>query len=314
MTTNAALRALARALGANPKDVGVAGQKDARGVTVQTFSVEHVDPDRAAALDLPGLRVLRAARHRNKLRTGHLRGNRFALRLREIDPARLGDVRAALAELERRGAPNYFGPQRFGVRGDNWEVGRAAMAGDFATAARIALGEVRSGDPRRALLSRDRRLLSLYASAFQSYLFNGVVALRLGSLDRVDDGDLAWKHDNGAVFSVTDAAAERSRAEAFEISPTGPMFGRRMTAPGGAQAALEAEVLAAAGVTAESFPDRGPFQCTGGRRPLRFRPDGAEAEAGADEHGPYVEVRFALDSGCYATVVLAEICGGALEG
>jgi tRNA pseudouridine13 synthase len=314
MTTNAALRALARALDVKPRDVGVAGQKDARGVTVQTFSVEHVDPAAAAALELPGLRVLGVARHRNKLRTGHLRGNRFTLRLRDIDSARVGDVRAALAGLEQSGAPNYFGPQRFGARGDNWEVGRAAMAGDFTAAARLALGEVRTGDPRRALLSQDRRLLSLYASAFQSYLFNNVVALRLGSLGEVGEGDLAWKHDNGAVFRVTDPEAERPRAEAFEISPTGPMYGGRMTEPGGAQAALEAEVLGEAGVTLDSFPDRGPFQCAGGRRPLRFRPEGACAEAGADGHGPFIEVRFALGSGCYATVVLAEICGGALVG
>ncbi len=311
LTTGAALRSLARAFGVRPRDIGVAGQKDARGVTVQTFSVEHVDPDRAAALDLPNLRVLEVARHRNKLRTGHLRGNRFILRLREVDTARIDDVRAALAGLERTGAPNYFGPQRFGARGDNWEVGRAAMSGDFTAAARIVFGLVRSGDPRRALLSQDRRMLSLYASAFQSYLFNNVVARRIGCLGRVGEGDLAWKHANGAVFRVTDAAAEQPRADAFEISATGPMFGRRMTEPGGEQAALEAEILAAAEVTADSFPSSGPFQCAGGRRPLRFRPEAAVAEAGEDEHGPFIEVRFALDPGCYATVVLAEICGGA---
>ncbi|HUT77275.1 MAG TPA: tRNA pseudouridine(13) synthase TruD [Polyangia bacterium] len=314
MTTGSALRALARSLDVRPRDVGVAGQKDARGVTVQTFSIEHVDPAAAATLELPGLRVLEVARHRNKLRTGHLRGNRFAVRLREVDATRVGDVRAALAELEQKGAPNYFGPQRFGTRGDTWEVGRAALAGDFAAAARIVFGEVRSGDPRRAILSQDRRLLSLYASAFQSYLFNNVVARRLGSLGRVGEGDLAWKHDNGAVFRVTDAAADQPRAESFEISPTGPMYGRRMTEPGGEQGALEAEILAGAEITADAFPASGPFQCAGGRRPLRDRPEGACAEAGVDEHGPFIEVRFGLDPGCYATVVLAEICGGALSG
>ena len=36
----------------------------------------------------------------------------------------------------------------------------------------------------------------------QSRLFNQVVAERLDSIDRLMDGDLAYKHDNGAVFPL----------------------------------------------------------------------------------------------------------------
>ena len=35
-----------------------------------------------------------------------------------MDPARLGDLRAVCDTLHRRGVPNYFGRQRFGLRGD----------------------------------------------------------------------------------------------------------------------------------------------------------------------------------------------------
>ena len=58
-------------------------------------------------------------------------------------------------------------------------------------------------------------------------------------------GDLAMKHDNGAVFRVDNPAPEAARAAAFEISPTGPIFGHRMTQPGGVMGDIEREVLAA---------------------------------------------------------------------
>ena len=46
--TTEAARRLARALNVQPAGVGFAGRKDARAVTVQWMSVEHVDEDRAA--------------------------------------------------------------------------------------------------------------------------------------------------------------------------------------------------------------------------------------------------------------------------
>lgn len=125
LTTRRVVSDVARALGVKPRNVGFAGMKDARGICRQTLSIEHCDPDRVARLDLPRIRVLGTARHRNKLRTGHLRGNRFTLRLRDTQPDRVDEVRETLVWLERHGAPNYYGPQRFGAQGDNWEVGRA---------------------------------------------------------------------------------------------------------------------------------------------------------------------------------------------
>ena len=45
----------------------------------------------------------------------------------------------------------------------------------------------------------------------------------------------------------------------------------------------------------------------GGRRPLRFQPRNAGMTSGKDDLGPYLEFRFELDSGCYATTLIAEI-------
>jgi tRNA pseudouridine13 synthase len=120
LTTHHAIRDIARVLGVRPRDIGSAGNKDSRGVTRQTLSVEHVDPSRLERLSLPRLSILSISRHRNKLRTGHLKGNRFAIKLRDVDENRFDDVNQVMQRLIARGAFNYYGPQRFGHRGDTW--------------------------------------------------------------------------------------------------------------------------------------------------------------------------------------------------
>ncbi|HTX52690.1 MAG TPA: tRNA pseudouridine(13) synthase TruD, partial [Candidatus Baltobacteraceae bacterium] len=115
-TTRQAVNALARALSVPAEHIGVAGQKDAEGLTRQYLSVLGAEPARIQTLALPQITILGVARHRAKLRLGDLKGNRFQLRLRGVDAARLPDLAAVLDVLTRRGVPNYFGPQRFGMR------------------------------------------------------------------------------------------------------------------------------------------------------------------------------------------------------
>ncbi len=142
MTTLAAVGQLARALGRPPRDIGYAGLKDAHGITRQTLSVEHVTPERIAALSLPRMRILSVNHHTNKIKLGHLRGNRFHLRIRDVaaDARTVQRARKIVEILQRRGVPNYFGPQRFGARGDNAAVGRAILHDDFVEAVALLLG------------------------------------------------------------------------------------------------------------------------------------------------------------------------------
>lgn len=354
--TMGAVNQIARALGTKSHAIGYAGLKDADAVTTQTLSLEHIDPALIEGLDLPGIRVLSVAKHTNKLKLGHLAGNRFAIKIRDVDVHRIDDVVRMLDALVTRGVPNYFGHQRFGMRGDSWQIGRALLQGRYDIAMDFMLGKPgpfdrddvlkarnlyeqgeyneaascwpypfsnerrlcramakNHGNAKRAIRAMDKNLRRFLISAFQSYLFNQVVARRLDQLDRLLAGDLAWRHPQGAVFAVEDVERERPRCEAFEISPTGPLFGYRMSMPTGAQGQLEQEVLAEAQFTLEAWREGPERSVRGARRPLRFRPHDAAVEAGEDDLGPYFELRFHLESGCYATTVLREVCKSALD-
>jgi tRNA pseudouridine13 synthase len=350
LSTMQAVADIARALNVRRHEIGLAGLKDARAVTRQWMSIEHVEPERVAALDIPRLRVLETTRHHNKLRLGHLRGNHFVIRVRQTETERLAAVQDAVAQLAARGVPNYFGVQRFGYRGDTWEVGRAILRNEPEEALALILGrpgpqdhgDIRrarqlydrgdleramrhwprmfrserqalrallrpKSNARRALSAIDRSTRNFYVSAYQSYLFNAVLAARLPTgLEQLWEGDLAWLHASGAVFTVESVADEQPRADRFEISPSGPLFGYRMTEPTGRAAEIEDEVRQREQLDRNIFQS-GKIRIKGSRRPLRFQPTDTRVELGADQQGPYLELRFTLPRGCYATSLLREL-------
>lgn len=141
ITTFELLQRLARALRCPERDLGYAGLKDARAVSVQTVSIPLRRPEDVAGLDLPGVRILSARLHRNKLRLGHLAGNRFRIRIRQPEPDALARAETILGVLEDLGVPNRFGDQRYGVLGNSHRIGRAIVAGDFSAAAREIVGD-----------------------------------------------------------------------------------------------------------------------------------------------------------------------------
>ena len=247
------LRELGARLDRDERSFGVAGLKDAQAVSRQWVSIEHVDAARCKDLQGDRFVVRDVRRHGNKLRLGHLRGNRFAITLRGTQGSDLELARQNLADLAVRGVPNYFGEQRFGKRGANLQKGI----------------DVLRGDARSFAHRMPRRVFGLVLSAVQSDVFNRVVAARIAGLGQLLPGDLAWKHDNGSVFAVEDVGKEQPRADAFAISPSGPMPGPEMTMPSGEVAVIEAAALQALDLTPESF-GKLPFRLARGeRRPLR---------------------------------------------
>ncbi|MHB8419721.1 MAG: tRNA pseudouridine(13) synthase TruD [Myxococcales bacterium] len=280
--------AIAAALGVSAREVSWAGLKDRQSLSRQWLSVRTKATP--AALEGDGWRALDISRHGNKLRPGHLRGNRFTLLLRGATG--LEAARATLEALSRRGAPNWFGAQRFGRDGDNAALGLALLG--------------RGGHAELERARRDPFLRKLALSALQSELFNRVLACRLreAALDRAEAGDLLQKGDDGRgpLFLCERPEEDAPRVAAFEVSPTGPMFGPRMRRPTGAQAAREASALAEAGLTEQLF-EAGGDETAGTRRALRIRPWEATAKSAPEG----LKLTFALPAGAYATALLREI-------
>jgi tRNA pseudouridine13 synthase len=304
-------------------------------------------------LQIPRVSILDVRRHENKLKIGHLKSNRFIIKLRNVkEPL---DQSAAQAEtilsiLARSGAPNYFGPQRFGNRQNTHLLGKAVIKGQPEEFMDLFLGRPQAwdipaivtactfyeqGDYQKALeswpvdfreqrhtlkilmkykanrkktfKSLDNRLKGFFIAAFQSYLFNKVIAARMPAIDKLLVGDMAYKHDNGACFYVEDAQKEQPRCDNFEISPTGPLIGHRMAKLSGPAGDIENPVLDQAVLDEQDFTRMKRFGGRGGRRPIRFRPHNCQINTGQDDSGPFLELRFELDSGCYATSLLREI-------
>lgn len=286
LTTPEAVKRLAQALEVDGRDAGWAGMKDRHGVTTQWVSFLGGDPERARAASVEGLEVLEAAAHRHKLRTGHLKANRFVLRLRDAGDE-LEQARRILAVLERAGVPNYFGEQRFGRDGAN-----------VARARRWLLEGGRA--PKKRF---EKRLL---VSALQSSLFNEVLADRLrdGLFEEAVEGDLMRKEDSGGLFTTEDAQEAARRMAAWEISPTGPMPGPKMRWPEARARTREEAVLERRGMTAEHLKRFGKLG-EGTRRALRV----PLRDLTAERDGPDLVLSFELPPGSYATVVTRELLG-----
>ena len=309
-----AINRIARELHVNARHIGYAGLKDKRAVTTQALSVEGIAPEKVLALELPAIEVLWAKPHPHKLRVGHLRGNRFEITVREVAPDALKTTRSTMERLEKEGVPNRFGTQRFGHHNDSHLIGKALVQDEWETAVRYLVTaegdiarrvhrEMARNSAEKAVASIPNRLRKLFLSAYQAHLFNLVLEQRLPKLGHLIDGDIAIKHSNGAPFLVENAAVEQPRADAFEISPSGPIFGYKMRKPMDTVQALEAAVLATQGVTPEAFRKVAGIRLPGTRRPLRMPVEGHQVAA--VDLG--LRLTFTLPPGGYATVVLEEL-------
>ena len=284
MNTAFAAKRIAEWAGVAESAIGYAGMKDRHAVTRQRFSV-WIPKKVAPALDAlqsDELKVLEHAWHSRKLPRGALAGNRFVLVLREVEGAREA-VEQRLQAIARDGVPNYFGEQRFG-RGGNVQQAVAMFAG------------------RR--VKREER--SMLLSAARSELFNRVLAARVeaGNWNGALDGEVWMLDGSRSVFgpeALTDALL--ARLDAFDIHPTGPLWGEgelRSIA-----AAREIELAAMAGDTAgrlRSGLERADLKQE--RRALRLRPQDM-AWRWLDDAA--LELAFALPPGCYATTVMREL-------
>jgi tRNA pseudouridine13 synthase len=298
LTTKEVQVQLAQLFHLKPGEVSYAGMKDKLARTTQTFSLNigHQPPAAIQAFvasatqriqDHLPLEVNWADFHRNKLRLGHLLGNRFVITVTnlvcDLDEA-VVRAQTIVQELVRLGVPNFFGPQRFGSSGSNVRQGMAMLMGERTQA--------------------DRWLRRMLTTAYQSYLCNRYLTRRIemGAFTHLLAGDVAKKHATGGMFSVEDVAVEQPRYLAQEISFTAPMYGPKMWAATEAAAALEAEVLAESPVTMAHFE---AAHVEGTRRLGRLLLPDCAVEANGALNG--LTISFSLPKGAFATTVLREL-------
>lgn len=285
LNTSQAVQAIARALRVRDRDMGVAGMKDRHAVTRQWISLPPpITPDAVLGLALDDIKILEATRHGHKLRTGHVRANRFILRVRDVVADAEPRARAILERLAQPpGAPNFYGEQRFGKYADNAERGRALLRGDRGN---------------------DRKMDRFFISALQSELFNAWLVARMtdGLYARVLAGDVLHKN-GGGMFTCEDAAVDEPRLVAGELVITGPMFGTKMRQAAGVAGEREAAVLAAAGLEGDAFAKVAQI-AEGTRRDATIAVK--ESAIRTLEDGS-LEIAFALPAGAYATAIMREV-------
>lgn len=279
------LKLLARKLNIPIGEIGTAGMKDRHAITRQWVSVPARAESQLDRLEGEGIRVLTVTKHTNKLRAGHLRGNRFTIRIRDVAANALILAAPILEQIRNQGLPNYYGPQRFGHDGETARLGLAMLR--------------RERTPR---VNPFLRKLAL--SAAQSFLFNDAVAQRLtdGAFRSVLPGDVMMKWPAGGMFVAEDIPTEQTRFENREIVTGGPMFGAKMYAAQAEAAAREAALLDRHQLTPETFAGFGKL-LAGTRRHNLIYLDDLQAE----EHEGSLAVQFQLPAGSYATVLLREL-------
>jgi tRNA pseudouridine13 synthase len=286
-------RQVAKRLAINPGDVGTAGLKDRHAVTRQMVSVPAAVEEQLPQLDGDGIRLLRVGRHSNKLRPGHLRGNRFRILVRDVDPRAPERIGPIVSRLQSEGLPNYYGPQRFGKDGETARTGFAMLRKEGQIAA----------DGRRPQ-ARSPFLRKLALSAAQAVLFNRYLAKRLtdGLFRRVLSGDVMAKWPFGGLFVAEDVAREQARFDRREIVHAGPIFGRKTFMAAGEAAEREAAILRDAQLAPDAFQGFGKLVQGTRRHDLVYLDD---LEACFERDG--LVLSFFLPAGSYATVLLGEI-------
>jgi tRNA pseudouridine13 synthase len=235
-----------------------------------------------------GWRALAAERHGNKLRTGHLAGNRFTVVIRGCGDDAEARARAVLGRLAQSGLMNLFGHQRFGQRGDNAALGALVL----------------KRAPEAARASRDRFLRRLSLSALQAELFNRCLAARVrdGLFSQALLGDVMKKRGAG-LFVCTDPAGDTARMASGEIDPAGPLPGHALYAAAAVAREREDAVLAEAELDPRSFAVGGG-EMEGARRPYRIPLGEVQLDALPERA---LRLSFTLPPGSFAHALLREV-------
>ncbi|SFV61717.1 tRNA pseudouridine 13 synthase [hydrothermal vent metagenome] len=300
LTTWEMLDIISNHIGIKRRDIGYAGLKDKNALTIQYISLLLKDSSKLDNFTHDKIKILETTRHNNKIRVGHLKGNRFHIRLKKVLGVQKDKIDSVLKWIKNNGIPNYFGDQRFGTDGNNWEDGKKLIDGK--------------------LKIRDRKIRDFLISSYQSHLFNNwlskrvelsllldkfseeeteqVLGLESGTLKgtkaqkqffKLLEGDLMMHYPYGRVFFVEDLETEASRFIAKDISPTGLLAGEKVKRAVDKAFRIE-----------KDFDEK--TKQSGARRYAWIEVSNIEKKY--IEEKAHYEISFILPKGSYATTVL----------
>lgn len=305
LSTNEILKIISSTLGISIKEIGYAGLKDKQGLTSQYISINKKYSQNLHKIEDQNIKILDTFLHNNKIKLGHLKGNKFFIRLKKVSKVDALKLEQALLNIATNGFLNYFGYQRFGKFGDNYIQGEQIL--------------------KKEKKLKDKKLSNFLISAYQSKLFNDYASLRMKlshlansfnanelaqiykisqdeakkitsqkTLFKLISGEIMCHYPHGKLFAFEDGDFERFANK--EISPTGLLPGKTMTNTGYAKN-LEDEIYHQSYDLCKDL--------NGDRRYLWSFLE--EHKCFYDEQNAHFCVEFTLQKGSYATVVLSEL-------
>ena len=294
---------LAKYLGIQNKEIGYAGLKDKHAMTKQYMSIHKKHEEALENFEHPDVKIVSKTYHNNKIKIGHLKGNRFYIKVKKVNPTSAVKIDEALKKISDFGMPNFFGYQRFGTEGDNHIEGE-----------KIAKGEKKERNPK---------IRKLLISAYQSHLFNLWLSRRLeintlvknftaqeleSILNMPNDevaklksqthpfkmisGDIMEHYPHGRLFDFDGSQDDVNRFLERNISVTGLLCGSKVKVSSGVAGTIE-----------KDFNDE--INANGARRYAWVYP--TEIEGRFNQIEAQYEMNFTLPKGSYATVLIEEI-------
>jgi len=308
LTTWQMIKELSIFSGAKQNEFGYAGLKDKEGTTTQYISIFKKYEQKLENFNHPKIKIIDTTYHDNKLKIGHLKANHFFIRLKKVNPTDAKKLQEIVKTIKKTGLPNYFGYQRFGKDGDNFEYAR----------------EILQGKKRE----KSKKMKKFFISAYQSHLFNLWLSKRVEisklfesfGIDEIDKlfnfpkesikqiksqphffkmlpGELCHHYPYGKIFICEDLESESQRFAAKQITPTGLLPGKKAKCSTGVAANFEKDITK----EADEFIN----QMNGSRRFAWIWVDDLELKIRPQE--AWAEMNFTLPKGSYATVLLEEL-------
>lgn len=305
LTTWEMLDILSNHLGIARREMGYAGLKDKHAMTLQYISILAIHEAKLEGFEHEKIKILSMVRHSNKIRVGHLKGNRFKIRLKKVLGVQKNKLDSVLKWIKANGVPNYFGHQRFGNDADNWEEGKKLIDGTLKMRNRktkeFLIGSYQSHIFNQWLCKR-MELNHLLAS-FSQEEAQKLMQLPMGALDDTKEqkhffkllkGDVMMHYPYGRLFTIENLIEESKRFEREDIMPAGLLFGKKATLAQDTAGLIEA-------------PFEQHIPLNGMRRYAWIAV--SEIDATYVEEKAHYELSFVLPKGSYATNVLDVLRG-----